>query len=591
MATIPAAGYISNAARTQSEVQTAWNDIVASLRQVPGAGQTELSNTIASGSITPAGSGGFVVVDTEAAAATDDLTNIVTTNYPDGSCLYLRNANAARVVTLKQLAGGAGQMNLDRSVDYVLDDTKKWILLQRRSADWYEVFRGPQRMTSLTVSKTASFTVAREDLGKVFLCNGSAAMTVTLTAAASLGNGFVVGIRNLSQQSVTIDPNSSELIDGGSTLNVPTGWGYLLVCDGTAWRTVASNGPVATANPIINGIMEVWQRGTSFVNAANGATAADRWQWFFVGAGVATLNRSTSVPTVTQAGVLFNYALEVDVTTVDSSIAAGDYYVVTHKIEGGTWRHFAQRDLVMSFWVYSSKTGTHCVTLRNSGNDRSYVATYTVNSANTWEYKSVTILASPSAGTWDYGTGIGAMVIFGLAVGSTYQTTAGAWQTGNFYATSAQVNLMDNAANVFRLTGVKLEVGSVATPLDVTSFDVEYQRCLRYYQKSFADATAPVQNAGSGTNEHAFTSPVGASTAFSSITVPLQGPMRAVPTVTLYNPNAANAQVRNQSLSTDCTGSAATNVGEKTFAIVATTPASTTTTHKLAVHWAANAEL
>lgn len=590
MATIPAAGYISNAARTQSEVQTALEDIVASLRQVPGAGQVGLSHTLSGDAITPAGSGGVIVVDTEASAATDDLKNIITTNYPDGSCLFLRNANNARFVVAKHLGGGAGQLNLDRSVDYTLDDTNKWLLVQRRGADWYEILRGPIRMTSLTMAKSSTFTVNKEDLGKVALCTGT--FTANLLAATAAGSGFVIGIRNVSTGTITIDPNSSELIDGAATLLVLPGWSYLLVCDGTAWRSIAATGPVPAENPVINGTMEVWQRGTSFVSPTNGVTAADRWRWAIAGAGIVTINRSTNVPTIAQAGVLLNYSLEVDVTTVDASIATGDFYGLVHRIEGGTWRHFAQRQFTVSFWVSSSKTGIHCVAFRNAATtDRSYIAEYTINSANTWEYKQITVTASPSAGNWNYANGTGLELAFMLAAGATYQTTANAWQTGDFLATSSQVNCLDSTSNFFRLASVKLELGPIATPLDVVGADVELVRCLRYYQKSFAYATAPVQNAGSNTGEFVFTCPVGASTLFNSVTIPVSLPMRSAPTITTYNPNAANIHVRNRNTNTDCTGTTGYNAGEKSFALQATTPAGTTTSHTMVVHWAAESEL
>lgn len=589
MATIPAAGYISDNARTQAQVQTALEDIVASLRQVPGAGQTELSNTIATGSITPAGSGGVIVVDTEAAAATDDLTNIVTTNYPDGSCVLLRNANAGRVVTMKSLAGGAGQFNLDRSVDYVLDDTKKWILLQRRSADWHEIFRGPQRMTSLFVAKSSGYTVVREDLGKTFACTGT--FTVSLTAAATLGNGFLVTIRNTGTGPITIDPNASELINGATTLVLYQGWSAVVICSGAEWSVLSSTGPQPAESPIINGPMEVWQRGTSFVSPSSGTYTADRWKREGTSAAAYTVNRSTSVPTVAQAGVLYNYSLEVDVTTADAAVAAGDLETIVQRIEGGTWRHFAQRDFTCSFWAYSTKTGTHCVAFRNSGDDRSYVTTYSISVSNTWEYKTVGVLASPSAGTWDYATGTGVTVAFTMMCGSTFQTTADAWQTGNFSGTAAQVNCMDSTANFFRITGVKFDLGLTPTPFDVVSFEREHVRCLRYYQKSFDYATAPAQNVGSNTGEWIFPQTVGASTVFNTETVPLHVPMRADPTITFYNPNAANAQVRNRNTSTDCSATSATNNNEKLFTIQATTPGGSATAQTLAVHWSAQAEL
>jgi hypothetical protein len=495
MATIPVAGYISNASRPEGEFKQAMEDTIASLKQVPGAAQAELTNTISAGSITPAGSGGVIVIDTEAAAATDDLTNIVTTNYPDGSMLLIRNANAARVVVVKHLAGGAGQMNLDQSGEYTLDDTKKWLLLQRRSADWYEVFRGPQR-------------------------------------------------------------------------------------------------PLPVQSPIINGSMEVWQRGTAFAAVGNTAYSADRWRYNFSNDGVITINRSTSVPTVVQAGVLFNYSLEADVTTADATLAAAQVTTIVTRIEGYNWRHFAQRQFTLSFWVYATKTGAHCVSFSNSTQDRSYIGTYVINTTNTWEYKTITVSPSPSAGTWDYTNGIGLEVAFCLGSGTNYHTAAGAWQTGQFFATSAQVNDLDSTSNFFRLTGVRMELGPIATPSAYVDFQHELGRCQRYYQKSFPYATAPVQNVGGDLGAILWPSPVGASTSHvAGSQVWYKVPMRVGATVTLYNPNAANAHARNLSNATDCSATSAQNSMEQSFAVITTTSPTTAGGHTLGVHWAASAEL
>lgn len=234
MSTFPAANHISNAARTEGEVKADLEAMLSATKQIPGAAQVELSNTIAGGSITPAGGGGVIVVDTESAAATDDLANIVQTNYPDGACLLLRNSNAARFVVLKHAATGAGQMFLSRNVDYVLDDTKKFILLQRRGTDWYEIYRAPARLEMPVVTKSATFTVAKEHHGCLLLCTG-AGMVVNLPAAATLGNGFAVSIINANtlDNDIQIDPAGTETLDNLQIWNVAKGLGALIVCDGS----------------------------------------------------------------------------------------------------------------------------------------------------------------------------------------------------------------------------------------------------------------------------------------------------------------------------------------------------------------------
>jgi hypothetical protein len=235
-------------------------------------------------------------------------------------------------------------------------------------------------------------------------------------------------------------------------------------------------------NAVMNGSFDIWQRGASFAAIASGSYSADRWRYANVGAAVHTISRSTDVPTVAQAGVLAPYSMLVDCTTVDSSVAAGDLVAIQQRIEGTVWRRFAQRDLVITFWVKATKTGIHCVSLNNAAGDRSLVAEYTINTTNTWEKKTVTFTASPSAGTWDFTSTGYTQLAFTLMAGSTWQTTAGSWQNGLYLATANQVNACDSTSNDFRLALVQLEAGSVATPFEDIPFEVELSRCQRYYE-------------------------------------------------------------------------------------------------------------
>jgi hypothetical protein len=234
-------------------------------------------------------------------------------------------------------------------------------------------------------------------------------------------------------------------------------------------------------NPIINPCMDIWQRGTSFLSAASGIYTADRWAYSKSNAAVHDITQSTDVPTVAEAGVKFNVSVLIDCTTADAAVAAGDYVQFYQVIEGYNWKHFAQRALTLTFWVKATKTGIYCLSLTNTGGDRTFLAEYTVNAADTWEKKTINISASPSAGTWDYGSGHGLIVRFCLVSGATYQGSTG-WSTGNFLATANQVNACDSTSNNWRLTGVKMELGSTATDLRWRSFQEEVQLCQRYYE-------------------------------------------------------------------------------------------------------------
>ena len=163
MATLPATGYLSNAARTEAEMQTAFEAVRDVLSQIPASAEVQL--TIASGSVTPATRDqGSVKIETEAAAASDDLANIAQTNTPDGTLLLLRASVAGHTVVLKHAAGGAGQMLLQYDADFSLNATDKWVILKRVGTSWEEVFR----------SNGNDPTQSRSDLGIIRLCTAAA---------------------------------------------------------------------------------------------------------------------------------------------------------------------------------------------------------------------------------------------------------------------------------------------------------------------------------------------------------------------------------------------------------------------------------
>ena len=235
-------------------------------------------------------------------------------------------------------------------------------------------------------------------------------------------------------------------------------------------------------NIIINGGMIVAQRGTSFAAVSDGAYTLDRWIYNKVGAMVHTITQDTDVPAVSLTGVLYTASLRLQLTTPDTSIASGDYCTISQRVEGYNARIVAQRSFVVSFCVKADKTGTYCVSCRNAGSDRTFIGTFAINAAATWEYKTVVVSASPSSGTWDYTNGIGMTVCITLAAGSTYQDTAGSWRTGSFLASSAQVNGVDTGATNFRITAFRVEPGIRANVYEHINIESELARCRRYYR-------------------------------------------------------------------------------------------------------------
>lgn len=286
-------------------------------------------------------------------------------------------------------------------------------------------------------------------------------------------------------------------------------------------------------NLIINGCFNYWQRGTSFVSPTTGAYTTDRFSHNYVGAARHTISQSSTVPTVAESSVLSNYSLRLNLTTVDDALAAGDYTYVQTIIEGNDFVRVAQYyPLTLSFWVRATTTGTYCCALGNSGSDRSYVKEYTINTTNTWEKKTVTFEATPSAGTWDYTNGIGLRVRWCVASGSTFQTTADAWQTGDYFATSSQVNGTATGSTDFYLAQAQLEAGPIATHFEIVNIATELNKCQRYYEKNVNLTTTPTDidtdttRPGNGT-----------ATAVDSIQISISYKVRkrAAPSITFYS--------------------------------------------------------
>ena len=238
-------------------------------------------------------------------------------------------------------------------------------------------------------------------------------------------------------------------------------------------------------NRIINGDMRIDQRNAGASVSISTGTAnytVDRWSASASGGGVFTAQQTTTVPEG------FTNSFGLTVTTVDSSIATNDYYIIEQQIEGLNCTDLGfgtanAKTVTVSFWVRSSLTGLAGGRLCNSATNRSYVFTYTINSANTWEYKTATI-AGDTSGTWLTSNGRGIGVLFNLTSGSGLTTsTIGSWVNGNYHGPSSQtVNFIGTNGATFYITGVQLEVGSSATGFEYRDYGRELAMCQRYYQ-------------------------------------------------------------------------------------------------------------
>ena len=262
--------------------------------------------------------------------------------------------------------------------------------------------------------------------------------------------------------------------------------------DGTNWQLLYFPTGATQKNAIINGNMDVWQRGTGTTTVIDTTILADRWKNFLSlsGGGITSVAQSTDVPTLAQSGTLSNYSLSIQVTTAQTTINSADYYILAQGIEGYNWRLLTQRWFTISFWVKAFKPGIYYITLRNASHTFSLNTDFTINKSGEWEKKMINIPPSPSTGAWDYTNGVGIWMYFLLACGSSFHTSVkNRWVAGSLAGASDISNGLDSTSNYFRFSQVQVEPGIVATPFEERLFADELLRCQRYTWATGWDST------------------------------------------------------------------------------------------------------
>ena len=239
-------------------------------------------------------------------------------------------------------------------------------------------------------------------------------------------------------------------------------------------------------NIIINGAMQVAQRGTSWTGLTTIGYRLDRFEFYLGSFGTWTATQSTDVPT----GSGFANSFKIECTTANASLASGNVGIIRQPIEGQNLQQLAKgtasaKNITVSFWVKSNKTGTYIFELYDGDNTRQVSASYSVSSSNTWEKKEITI-DGDTTGAFDNDNVASLYVQWWLGAGSSF--TSGTLNTSwasNVDANRVvgQVNLADTVGNTFQITGVQLEVGSVATPFEHRSYGAELAACQRYFEK------------------------------------------------------------------------------------------------------------
>ena len=351
---------------------------------------------------------------------------------------------------------------------------------------------------------------------------------------------------------------------------------------------------VGSKNIIINGDMSIAQRGTTATGLGNGDGGyhtVDRWRFTESGSPTAefTMSQDTDVPT----GQGFTTSLKMDCTTAQGSLAAGDLFFVEQRFEGQNLQYLKKGtsnaiSLTLSFWVKSNKTGTYVCELYDDDNTRTINKSFTVSSSNTWEKKTITY-DGDTTGAFSNDNGNSLGVNFWLGAGSnftsgTLQTSWGARVQAN--RAVGQVNLADNTANNFWITGVQLEAGTTASDFEFLPFDVNLQRCQRYFEKSYEIGVAP----GTVTSFVARISRQNQTDNSFFFNTEFETRKRANPTVTIYSyDSGASGNVYNSTGSADVAVSSVIDTSKKISYL--NLGSSVTDGNVIGYEWTADAEL
>ena len=241
-------------------------------------------------------------------------------------------------------------------------------------------------------------------------------------------------------------------------------------------------------NLIINGAMQVAQRGTSATVGPNGTgegyTVVDRFQNSLTGSVVSTFSQSTDAPSG------FANSAKIEITTADTSLGGTEFWHLRYGFEGQDLQSIAKgtsdaKALTVSFWVKSNKTGTYTVELQDTDNSRRNSLAYTIDSSDTWEHKSLTYNPDTAGSGFANDNALSLRINFWFVAGADYKS--GTFYNGTWGAEdnakrvhSSQVNLGDTVGNEWYITGVQMELGEQATPFEHRSYADELIKCQRY---------------------------------------------------------------------------------------------------------------
>jgi len=367
-----------------------------------------------------------------------------------------------------------------------------------------DYFNGTGAQTAFTLSRTvASVNDIQAVVNNVVQVPNDAytisGTTITFTSAPSSGTQNVY-VRYLSTTTQAITPSQGTV----------------------SWSTLDSNVQgdlgINNKNRIINGNMVISQRGTSSFTAADNLYTLDRW--------VCAVNPASKFTVIQSSDAPAGFTNSLLVTSSSAyTVGAAEYETIVQRIEGYNIADLgfgtaSAKTITISFWVKSSLTGSFGAAITNIGETRCYPFSYTINTANTWEQKSVTIPGDTS-GSWATTTSTGINLYISLGTGTNLSGTANAWTGSTKVQPTGSVSVVGTNGATWYITGVMLEVGTQATTFTTAggSYGAELALCQRYYYLHASGNGAPI---GMG-------SQYGASSMYGILQFPVT--MRIAPTI------------------------------------------------------------
>lgn len=283
-------------------------------------------------------------------------------------------------------------------------------------------------------------------------------------------------------------------------------------------------------NRIINGAMVIDQRNAGASVTINNPSAiqyvTDRWGGYGSVASKFTLQQNAGSVTPPNG---YKYYLGATSSSA-YSIGVNDNFQIMQYVEGYNmadfgWGTASAQTVTLSFWVYSSLTGTFGGALHNYNSSRSYPFSYTISSANTWTQVSITVTGD-TGGTWYSNNLAGVAVVFSLGQGSNYSGTAGSWTASDKRSVTGAVSVVGTNGATFYITGVQLEKGSTASSFEYRDYGTELVRCQRYFTRF-----------GGVAGYTAFGSGMWRNTTTPNIIMGLPVTMRTTPSCTISSPS------------------------------------------------------